>query len=75
VLRGLEVNSGATAEREKRRSAMKAASAESAPSFQLTMFGEKNVALEELKALDVESLTPIEAMTKLFELQRNANEK
>ena len=36
------------------------------------MFGSENPALTELKSIDVESLTPIEALTRLFELQRLA---
>jgi len=42
--------------------------------FQLTLFGEPNRVVEELKSLDVESLSPLEAITKLFELKRAANE-
>jgi DNA mismatch repair protein MutS len=45
---------------------------EPAPTYQLTLFGEPNPAVEELKALDVLSLTPLEAITKLFDLQQKA---
>ncbi|MDA8188359.1 MAG: DNA mismatch repair protein MutS [Dehalococcoidales bacterium] len=44
-------------------------------SLQLTMFGEPDPALEELKSLDVLSMTPLEAITKLFELQKKARAK
>ncbi|MFN3742834.1 MAG: DNA mismatch repair protein MutS [Anaerolineales bacterium] len=37
---------------------------------QLSLFPETNPLLEELKALDLNSLTPIEALTKLYEWQR-----
>ncbi|MFO3796255.1 MAG: DNA mismatch repair protein MutS, partial [Anaerolineales bacterium] len=37
---------------------------------QLSLFPEINPLLEELKALDLNSLTPIEALTKLYEWQR-----
>lgn len=38
--------------------------------LQMAMFGEPDPVLEELKALDVLSMTPLEAITKLFELQK-----
>jgi DNA mismatch repair protein MutS len=42
--------------------------------LQLPLFGMTNPALEELKTLDVNVLTPIEALTRLYELQRLAQE-
>jgi len=42
--------------------------------IQLSLLGEPNPALEDLNALDVLSLTPIEAIGKLFELQQKARE-
>ncbi|MDP2730061.1 MAG: DNA mismatch repair protein MutS [Dehalococcoidales bacterium] len=42
---------------------------------QLTFFGQKPPLLEELEKLDVESLTPLEALTKLYELQKKAKEE
>ncbi|MGH2458678.1 MAG: DNA mismatch repair protein MutS [Chloroflexota bacterium] len=42
--------------------------------IQLSMLGELNPAIDELKDLDVLSLTPIEAIGKLFELQQKAKE-
>jgi DNA mismatch repair protein MutS len=70
----LELESTATSfgEREHRRSAVRRAAPEASTTVQLTMFGADNPALTELKSLDVESLTPIEALTRLFELQRLA---
>jgi len=57
-----------------RRAAMRASSPESAApaSLQLTLFGQPDPAIDALKALDIEALSPLEAITKLFELQRLA---
>jgi DNA mismatch repair protein MutS len=44
------------------------------PPPQLTLFGKKPVVIEELEKLDINSLTPLEALTKLYELQRQAGE-
>ena len=41
---------------------------------QLALFGQKPPMLEELEKLDIESLTPLEAITKLYELQKKARE-
>jgi DNA mismatch repair protein MutS len=38
----------------------------------LTFFGQPDPVVEDLKALDVEALSPIEALTKLYELQQRA---
>jgi len=40
--------------------------------LQLSLFNTTNPALETLQSLDVNSLTPIEALTRLYELQRMA---
>ena len=42
------------------------------PSMQLSLFAEKSPLLEELAALDVDGLTPLEAITKLYELKKRA---
>jgi len=42
------------------------------PVAQISMFAEKPPVLEELEKLDIDSLTPLEALTKLYELQRKA---
>ncbi|MEE8472877.1 MAG: DNA mismatch repair protein MutS [Dehalococcoidia bacterium] len=44
------------------------------PSPQLPLFGEKSPLLEELAKLDVDSLTPLEAITKLYELKKKLGE-
>jgi len=45
-----------------------------APPQQLPLLGQKSPLLEELEKLDVDSLTPLEAITKLYELQKKARE-
>lgn len=42
--------------------------------LQLSLFAQPHPALEALQALDVNSLTPLEALTKLVELQQQARE-
>jgi DNA mismatch repair protein MutS len=39
--------------------------------MQLTFFDQPNPAIERLKSLDVESMSPLEALTTLFELQKS----
>jgi DNA mismatch repair protein MutS len=41
---------------------------------QLSLFGQKPEALEELEKLDINALTPLEALNKLYELQKKAKE-
>jgi DNA mismatch repair protein MutS len=42
---------------------------------QLSFFGQKSPVVEELEKLDIDSLTPLEALTKLYELQKKAKEE
>lgn len=42
---------------------------------QLPLFGEPDPVIEELKGLDVLALSPLEALTKLFELQQRTRER
>ncbi len=44
------------------------------PTFQLSMLNQKSSILEELAKLDINSLSPLEALTKLYELQKKAKE-
>jgi len=44
------------------------------PAPQLSFFGQKPPLLEELEKLDIDSLAPLEALTKLYELQKKARE-
>jgi DNA mismatch repair protein MutS len=57
-------------DKSRRRSAMGSSIQEAAPTYQLTMFGQPDPVVEALKSLDVEALSPLEAITKLFELKR-----
>ncbi len=45
------------------------------PTLQLSLFGEKNPVLSELESLDVDSLSPLEALNKLFEWKRSTDKK
>ncbi len=45
-----------------------------APPPQLPLFGQKSPLLEEIEKLDINSMTPLEALTKLYELQKKARE-
>jgi DNA mismatch repair protein MutS len=47
---------------------------ETSPALQLTFFGRPHPVVEELKTLEVEAMSPIEALTKLFELQQKSRE-
>ena len=42
---------------------------------QLPLLGQKSPLVEELEKLDIDSLTPLEAITKLYELQKKAREE
>ncbi|MDP3879347.1 MAG: DNA mismatch repair protein MutS [Dehalococcoidales bacterium] len=44
------------------------------PTPQLSLFGQKSPLLEELAKLEINSLTPLEALTKLYEFQKRAGE-
>ena len=44
------------------------------PTIQIPLFGQKPPVLEELEKLDINSMTPLEALTKLYELQKKARE-
>jgi DNA mismatch repair protein MutS len=60
----------------RRRQDMRAAPSadEASPALQLTFFGRPHPVVEELKTLEVEAMSPIEALTKLFELQQKSRE-
>jgi len=44
------------------------------PREQLPLFGQKSPVTDEILELDISSMTPLEAITKLYELQRKAKE-
>jgi len=68
VLAGLEGNQRPALARRLPRSRRRE------PAEQLSFFGRKPPALEELERVDINSLTPLEALTKLYELQKKARE-
>ena len=70
LLRELENGDRLPREREPRRPSALAESA-----GQLPLFGEPSPVLEEIKNLDVLALSPLEALTRLFELQQKARER
>ncbi|MDO8687818.1 MAG: DNA mismatch repair protein MutS, partial [Dehalococcoidales bacterium] len=45
------------------------------PAQQISFFGQESPLLAELEKLDINSLTPLEALTKLYELQKKARER
>ena len=45
------------------------------PQEQIPLFGQKSPVTDEILKLDISSMTPLEAITKLYELQRKAKEK
>jgi DNA mismatch repair protein MutS len=69
VLGELESGSRAVPQLEagKRRSKKEAVS-------QLSLFGQKSAVEEELHKLDIDSLSPLEALNKLYELKKKAGE-
>ncbi|HVB64496.1 MAG TPA: DNA mismatch repair protein MutS [Nitrolancea sp.] len=69
ILQDLEDGTPGKTERKHRR---KAIGETSEPSMQLTFFGAPDPVVEALKQLEVEALSPLEALTALFELQRKA---
>ncbi|HET9015356.1 MAG TPA: DNA mismatch repair protein MutS [Thermomicrobiaceae bacterium] len=73
ILAELEAGPKGEAERGRRRGAMSAGPRVEEP-MQLTFFGAPDPVVEELKGLDVESLSPLEALTRLYELQRRARD-
>ena len=70
VLAELEV--GRSASGDGRREVIRRSGPGSEQPLQLTLFAPPDPALEALRAIDVEALSPLEAITKLFELQRLA---
>jgi DNA mismatch repair protein MutS len=72
VLSELETMARGTDERRRRVSALTNPGYEAPAQVQLTMFGAPNPVIENLRELDVESLTPLEALTRLYELKRLA---
>jgi DNA mismatch repair protein MutS len=72
ILADLEATGRSSSDRAARRGAMRAPAPTPDPVIQMTFFGQPDPVVEELKSLDVEGLSPLEAITKLFELQKKA---
>ena len=67
VLEGLEEDSSKAGRSPRGRRRPKEAGPQ-----QLPLLGQKSPLLEEMEKLDIDSLTPLEAITKLYELQKKA---
>ena len=74
ILAKLEQSDSGQQNTAKRRDAMRSGGGVGGGQIQLTFFDQPNPAVEALKAMQVESLSPLDAITKLFELKRLANE-
>jgi DNA mismatch repair protein MutS len=70
-----ELERGPTSETAKTRRRAMATSPPQNLSLQLTLFAPPSPALAAIRDLDVESLSPLEALTKLYELKRLAEEE
>ena len=75
ILADLESGAARGGDHESRRAVMQSPTPSDLGSFQMTLFGTPDPVVEELKTLDVESLSPLDAITKLFELQEKAKGK
>jgi len=67
-----ELEAGRAGERSRRRRAM---ATEVPVTVQLTLFGTPHPVVERLAALELDALTPLEALTILYELQRLVREQ
>jgi DNA mismatch repair protein MutS len=72
ILADLEQHEYGSQNRSGRRAAMKQPVPSAAPQMQLTFFDAPNPVVERLKELEIESLTPLDAIRVLFELQKEA---
>lgn len=72
ILTDLEAGPGAPAARERR--ARSARPAPESATMQLTLFAPPSPVVEALRSLDVDSLTPLEALNRLYELKRLAGD-
>jgi DNA mismatch repair protein MutS len=73
ILEDLEERGQGDQQPGKRRAAMARPAPQDAPKLQLTFFNEESPVVSRLKGLDVESLSPLEALTILYELKREAS--
>ncbi|HEV2065629.1 MAG TPA: DNA mismatch repair protein MutS [Thermomicrobiales bacterium] len=71
ILDDLEQNGGnGSSASRSRREAMRQPVPDTGPGVQLTFFDAPNPVVEHLKELDIESMSPLDAITALFELKR-----
>jgi DNA mismatch repair protein MutS len=72
ILEDLEERGQGDQQPGKRRAAMASPVPQDAPKLQLTFFNEEAPVVGRLRGLDVESLSPLEALNLLYELKRDA---
>ncbi|MBM3118964.1 MAG: DNA mismatch repair protein MutS [Chloroflexi bacterium] len=72
VHRAQEVLAGL--ESQPRQKQSKAVRPKKEPIPQLLLFGDKSPLIEEISQLDIDSMSPLEAITRLYELKRKAKE-
>jgi DNA mismatch repair protein MutS len=73
VHRAQEVLAGLEGSQPKQKQS-KAIRPKKEPTQQLPLFGDKSPLIEEISQLDIDSMSPLEAITKLYELKRKAKE-
>ncbi len=61
-------------DRPNRRDAMRRPAPDAMPGLQLTFFDQPNPVIQRLETMDVEAMSPLEALTTLFELKRLAGD-
>jgi DNA mismatch repair protein MutS len=74
ILRDLETGGAGLAERQRTRGAMAQPERGEAPTLQLSFLTAPHPALALLRDLDLDALSPFEAMTRLYELQQLARQ-
>jgi DNA mismatch repair protein MutS len=67
ILADLEHDSGSSSRRDRK---VEAVTTSSSQSMQMALFGANHPALEQLQTLEIDALTPLGALTVLYELQR-----
>ncbi|MBA2453895.1 MAG: DNA mismatch repair protein MutS [Chloroflexia bacterium] len=67
ILADLEHDSGSSSRRDRK---VEAVTTSSSQSMQMALFGANHPALEQLQTLEIDALTPLDALTVLYELQR-----
>lgn len=73
ILAELEASPHHRDDAHRRRAGMKSGIRESGPQIQLTFFDAPNPAVDRLRGLEVEALTPLDAIRVLFELKQDVS--